>query len=530
MTQHRRVLSGSRGARLLPLLMASMAVTWPLCAAAQGTSASARAQALSREGRALRDGGRLTDACVRFAEARQLAPAFDVSFDLGDCYERLGKTTSAWSEYASAEKLARDAGDGGHADAARARMKALELRLSRMTIEVGAATRAEAPEILLDGQVVPQVAYGSPLNVDAGDHTLMVAPKTGPRRTLAVHVEPNASPTTVHAEDAKAAAAAPKADPPVVAAKPEPAAAPGLPADALFAEGKKLRDAGHLAQACASFAQSEALAPGVGISLYLADCYQRSGRIASAWIEFTLAANAAHVHADARESTARARAAALEPRVKRVTIAVPASTPQDMALVQIDGRTVPPALWNVAMATDAGDHLVTFQAPGVERRTYPISVAEEPSVVVHVGEAEAAAAAAGAVTTPAAATPVGEAPAPAASSAPDPGSSHDASTGSKRRQWIEVGLLGGALAAAGVGAGLLVVKNDSMSNGGAEGGRPYVDPVATAASKVAFGLGGALAASAVVLYLTNPRAKDSGLYVRPATLAGGAGASLGGAF
>jgi hypothetical protein len=216
--------------------------------------------------------------------------------------------------------------------------------------------------------------------------------------------------------------------------------------------------------------------------------------------------------------------------VKRVTIEVPPSTPQDMALVQIDGRTVPPALWNVAMATDPGDHLVTFQAPGVERRTYPIAVAEEPSVVVHVGEREAAAAAAAvAATSTSAEAPAETPPAPAASPAPDAPSGHDASSGSKTRQWVEIGLLGGAVAAAGVGAGLLVLKNDSMSNGGADG-RPYVDPVATAASKVAFVVGGALAASAVVLYLTTPRAKDAGLYVRPTTLAGGAGASLGGAF
>ncbi|MGH7437887.1 MAG: hypothetical protein ACRENE_19585 [Polyangiaceae bacterium] len=503
MSQRRQVLSA--GVRLLPLAIASVAIGWPLSAAAQDSGASARAAALSREGRTLRDGGRVTDACRRFAEAKELAPGFETSIDLADCYERAGKTTSAWSEFSSAERLARERGDA-RADAARSRMKALEAHLSRVTIEVGAATQAEDPEILLDGQAVPRAAYGSPLGVDPGEHVLTVASKVGPRRTLAVNVESNVPLLSVRAEDAKAAAA-PKSDPPANAVSP---------ADALFVEGKKLRDAGKFDAACASFAQSEQLAPGVGIALYLADCYQRAGRIASAWIEFAAAADAAHSHADAREATARARAAALEPSVKRVTIEVPASTPQDTALVQLDGRTVPPAMWNIAIATDPGDHLVAFQAPGKERRTYPVLVADEPSVVVHVGEPESSAG-----------SPVVESPAPAA---PPASGSVPGPAVSSTRQWVELGLLGGAVVSGGVGAGLLVVKNGSMSNGGTADGRPYVDPVATAASKVAFVAAGSMALASIILYLTNPRSKDAAVYVRPNTVLGGAGATLGGVF
>src|ERR1019366_7836235 len=70
-------------------------------------------------------------------------------------------------------------------------------------------------------------------------------------------------------------------------------------ADAAFTTGKRLLQHGNEAGACAHFAESKRLAPGVGVTLYLADCYQRLGRIASAWTEF---------------QSAEARARALVPR------------------------------------------------------------------------------------------------------------------------------------------------------------------------------------------------------------------------
>jgi hypothetical protein len=52
----------------------------------------------------------------------------------------------------------------------------------------------------------------------------------------------------------------------------------------------------------------------------------------------------------------------------------------------------------------------------------------------------------------------------------------------------------------------------------------------TAASKIAFGAGGAAAAAAIVIYLTAPHPKDAGLYVRTTPTIGGASAILGGTF
>jgi hypothetical protein len=476
------------------------------------SSATARAEALSYEASKLRDGGKVADACSKFAESKRLAPGVGVSLNLADCFERLGRTTSAWSEYQSAEKLARDRHDE-RAETAHSHVQALAARLSHLTIAVSPATAGTLSEIRLDREPVPPEAYNVSLEADPGDHRVSVVPKRGPARTLEVHLEPGAPGVTVHAEDARS-----RADTPVAAAAApigasDPAPAASSPADALFEEGKSLLKSGQTEQACAKFAQSQALASGVGITLHLADCYEHLGRTASAWTEFVLAERAAHEQSDRRESTAHARALALEPRLERVTIAVPASTPQDGALVQLDGRTVPASMWNVAMVIDPGDHLVSFEATGGQRRTFPLQVdASHPSVTVQVGNHDAPA------ESPAP-------PMPLSSSDSAPASEHGLST----RNWVEIGLLGGAVVAAGVGAGLLVVKNDSMTAGAIDG-RPYVDPVAAAASKIVFAAAGAAAATAIVLYLTAPRAKDAGLTLSPSPMVGGAGASLHGTF
>jgi hypothetical protein len=165
------------------------------------------------------------------------------------------------------------------------------------------------------------------------------------------------------------------------------------------------------------------------------------------------------------------------------------------------------------MVIDPGEHLVAFEAGGGQRRTFPVHLdASQPSVTVQVGAHDAPAESAAP-------------PMPLSSSDAAPAPEHGLST----RNWVEIGLLGGAAVAAGVGAGLLAVKNDSMTAGAIDG-RPYVDPVAAAASKIVFAAAGAAAATAIVLYLTAPRAKDAGLTLSPSPMVGGAGASLHGTF
>src|SRR5258706_8273705 len=91
--------------------------------------------------------------------------------------------------------------------------------------------------------------------------------------------------------------------------------------EALFGDGRRLMSQGNYAQACPKFEASLKLDPGVGAMLNLADCYEKNGQTASAWAEFREAGSAARAAGSKdREDLARSRAAALEPKLSRLTI------------------------------------------------------------------------------------------------------------------------------------------------------------------------------------------------------------------
>jgi hypothetical protein len=134
-------------------------------------------------------------------------------------------------------------------------------------------------------------------------------------------------------------------------------------AEALFDEAKKLVLDKKFAEACPKFERSLKLEPGIGTRLFLADCYETTGRFASAWAMFREAAAAAHAAGQGeREGVARARAAALEPKLFRLTLNV-ASPPAGLKIVRNDEEQQA-ASWNVALPVDAGKYTVTATAPG----------------------------------------------------------------------------------------------------------------------------------------------------------------------
>ncbi|MGO8997229.1 MAG: tetratricopeptide repeat protein [Polyangiaceae bacterium] len=279
-------------------------------------------------------------------------------------------------------------------------------------------------------------------------------------------------------------------------------------ADALFRSAKSLRAAGKYPEACAAFAESKRLASGIGVSLYLADCYERVGKTASAWTEFRDAEKRARGRNDKRADVAHARAAALEPRLGHIGVANPVG-PTTGADVTIDGgEPLPVATWATA-AVDAGNHEVTLRLAGrvavravahVEPGRWAIVRFDDPQVTLSSGLA-----------------------APAASTSGGVGTNGGDKVDTRR-------VAGYSLLAAGVvgivaGAGLLALKNQSLSTG-APDGAPTVDQGAAIGSDVAFALGGAALVSAVILYLTAPTPKDTAFTFAPAPLVGGAGAIL----
>jgi hypothetical protein len=136
-------------------------------------------------------------------------------------------------------------------------------------------------------------------------------------------------------------------------------------AEALFNDAVKLMNGSDLASACPKLEESQKLDPAVGTLLYLGECYELQGRTATAWATFNSAAGAARAAGQAgREKTAQDRAAALEPKLSKVTIVVPAEAAIPGLEVTRDGVSVGGGSLGSPTPMDPGDHKVAARAPG----------------------------------------------------------------------------------------------------------------------------------------------------------------------
>jgi hypothetical protein len=134
-------------------------------------------------------------------------------------------------------------------------------------------------------------------------------------------------------------------------------------AQVLFDDARKLVAQHKYAEACPKLAESQRLAPAIGTEFNLADCWEHQGKLASAWASFLDVVDQTHKRGETqRETVARARAAAIEPKLGRLTIQVPTSAPDEQVLR--DGEALRPEVWGVAVPVDAGDHHIEAHAPG----------------------------------------------------------------------------------------------------------------------------------------------------------------------
>jgi len=135
-------------------------------------------------------------------------------------------------------------------------------------------------------------------------------------------------------------------------------------AEVLFQDARILMSAGNYTAACPKLEASQHLDPAVGTRLNLADCYEKSGRTASAWAEFLQTAKDAHKAGDERrEAAANERVIAIEPRLSKLVVVVPAGAIPGLALAR-DLNAIEPALWGVALPVDPGEHTIAARAPG----------------------------------------------------------------------------------------------------------------------------------------------------------------------
>ena len=121
------------------------------------TSNEATARALFAEGQQLAQSGQTDAACAKFEAASKLFDSAGVLVNLGDCYEKLGRTASASVAFARAAGVGEATNRPNEAAEANRRQAALAPRLVRIAIRVP----REVPglKVTRDGTDIPSAAW-----------------------------------------------------------------------------------------------------------------------------------------------------------------------------------------------------------------------------------------------------------------------------------------------------------------------------------------------------------------------------------
>lgn len=139
---------------------------------AQSAADKAAADALFLEGKRLISAGDAEAACPKFEASLGKLAQLGTQLALASCYEKLGKTASAWGAFRAAASTARKAWDVQRQRFAEQHADALEPRLSRLVIKVEPGYRIDGLAVKRDGAEVMPAELGSPVPVDPGEHTI----------------------------------------------------------------------------------------------------------------------------------------------------------------------------------------------------------------------------------------------------------------------------------------------------------------------------------------------------------------------
>ena len=148
------------------------------------TADKAAADALFDEARRLMQQHDYAQACEKLEASQSLDPAVGTALNLADCYEKLGRTASAWATFRDTVALARKAGSAERERVARERAQNLEGRLSYLTI---ITWKGQEVAIKRDGVVLDPAVLGTAIPVDPGQHEISAG--ASGKRTWRTQVE-----------------------------------------------------------------------------------------------------------------------------------------------------------------------------------------------------------------------------------------------------------------------------------------------------------------------------------------------------
>ncbi|HEX6276321.1 MAG TPA: hypothetical protein VFZ53_24945 [Polyangiaceae bacterium] len=311
-------------------------------------------------------------------------------------------------------------------------------------------------------------------------------------------------------------------------------------AEALFESGVQLMKAGRFSEACPKLETSQRVDPGVGTLLYLAECYEKLGRTASAWATFREAESVARAqNQQDRARTAQFRAQKLEPELSYLTVNVPAEARVEGLVIRRGTVNVLPDLYGVAAPVDPGTIELEAGAAGYRRFTTQVKVGPREREVVTLPKLEADPTAEAPPVAPVAAGAVSMPP----QNEPAPNPPPDAPPESKKNHTLAFIVGGVGLVGIGVGSyfGLRAMAKNKDSEAFCNEENVCDDPQAleltedakdaALISTIGFAAGGAALAAGIVLFVTAPGGDESNaLRISPRIARNSGGLTVGGSF
>ncbi|MCL2725016.1 MAG: tetratricopeptide repeat protein [Polyangiaceae bacterium] len=303
----------------------------------------------------------------------------------------------------------------------------------------------------------------------------------------------------------------------------------------LFDDGVALFNQGKFAEACPKFEASLKIYPGLGTRGKLAECYEKLGRYASAWVTYGEVADLASRSGEkAREQVARERAKSLEPKLSYLTVVLPPDSHLPGLVIKENGNVLEPTAVGVDRPKDTGTYSFEVTAPNHRLYATRVTLAEGQSARVEVPPLEAILVVDAVPSTTTSSYAVSPAPpSPLASQVEAP---------STWQKPAGLAITGAGAVAVVVGAAFgLSAKSkydNAFDNGGCSrltnqcdaAGQSSVDSARHAAtmSTVVVVAGGVLAATGLVILLTAPSPRSMSMTVAPNAYAGGGGVTLSG--
>jgi hypothetical protein len=218
----------ARGASACAFAFLFVGATTARAQAPPGGTDKVAAEALFEDGRKLVAAGKYAEACPKFADSQRLDPSPGTLLNLANCYEKLGRSATAWATYKEAAGAANAAGRADYVATAQRRAESLAPKLARLTVTL--AQPLDGMNVTRDGAKVERAEWGVPIPIDAGQHAIEATAPGHKSWSTAVDVPQDGAQVTVSVPLLEALPVeAPAPPPPLVAPSASPLGAANVP-------------------------------------------------------------------------------------------------------------------------------------------------------------------------------------------------------------------------------------------------------------------------------------------------------------